>query len=98
MRTNAAIGMLLAFVLAMTPGSAPARPQNARAVAKSVTPSVVLLVMQDDKGQPLSLGSGFVVADGVVATNLHVVAGARGATRNGPIKKTSCDTRHSGRR
>ena len=32
--------------------------------------------MQDANGQPLSLGSGFFVGDGVVATNLHVVRGA----------------------
>ncbi len=32
--------------------------------------------MQDTNGQPVSLGSGFFVADGVVATNLHVVRGA----------------------
>ena len=32
--------------------------------------------MSDANGQPLSLGSGFFVADGVVATNLHVVRGA----------------------
>jgi hypothetical protein len=39
-------------------------------------PSVVRLIMSGPDGQPLSLGSGFVVADGVVVTNLHVVAGA----------------------
>jgi hypothetical protein len=32
--------------------------------------------MQDTNGQPISLGSGFFVADGVIATNLHVVRGA----------------------
>jgi S1-C subfamily serine protease len=53
-----------------------AQAQSARDVAKRVTPSVVLLVMQDENGQPLSMGSGFVVREGVIVTNLHVVSGA----------------------
>ena len=65
--------MLGVFVMTM---ETQVHAQDARAVAKSVTPSVVLLVMQDDKGQSLSLGSGFVVGDGVLVTNLHVIAGA----------------------
>ena len=32
--------------------------------------------MEDANGQPLSLGSGFFVRDGQIATNLHVVEGA----------------------
>ena len=32
--------------------------------------------MEDANGQPLSLGSGFFVGDGQIATNLHVVEGA----------------------
>ncbi len=32
--------------------------------------------MEDTNGQPLSLGSGFFVGDGQIATNLHVVEGA----------------------
>lgn len=47
--------------------------QSAREVAKKVSPSVVLLVAEDKNGQPLAMGSGFVVKDGVVATNLHVL-------------------------
>lgn len=47
--------------------------QNARQVAKDTFPSVVLLVMEDDNGQPVSLGSGFFVKEGVVASNFHVV-------------------------
>jgi len=42
-------------------------------IAKRAFPSVVLLVMEDANGQPVSLGSGFFIADGVVATSLHVV-------------------------
>jgi Trypsin-like peptidase domain len=50
--------------------------QGVRQLAQKTFPSVVLLVMQDTSGQPLSLGSGFFVGDGIIATNLHVVRGA----------------------
>jgi len=39
-------------------------------------PSVVVLIMSDANGQPISLGTGFFVRPGVVATNVHVIAGA----------------------
>src|ERR1039458_4503156 len=32
--------------------------------------------MSDANGQPICLGSGFFVKDGIVATNVHVIAGA----------------------
>src|SRR6266571_1936621 len=54
----------------------PIAAQSARQLAQNTFPSVVLLVMQDANGQPVSLGSGFFVADGVIVTNLHVVRGA----------------------
>lgn len=47
--------------------------QNARQIAKDTFPSVVLLVMEDERGQAVSLGSGFFVKEGVVASNFHVV-------------------------
>lgn len=53
-----------------------AYPQTARIVAQRSLPSVVLLIMSDARGQPISLGSGFFVMDGIVATNVHVIAGA----------------------
>jgi S1-C subfamily serine protease len=53
-----------------------ARAQDAREIAKKAFPSVVMLLMEDSAGHPLSLGSGFFVKESVVATNLHVVAGA----------------------
>jgi S1-C subfamily serine protease len=56
--------------------STPASAQTARSVAQSTSPSVVLLATEDANGQPLSIGSGFVVGEGVIATNLHVIEGA----------------------
>ncbi|MDL1970717.1 MAG: S1C family serine protease [Candidatus Desulfofervidaceae bacterium] len=51
-------------------------PQTAQETAKKAFRSTVLLVMEDANGQPLSLGSGFFVGDGMIASNLHVVVGA----------------------
>ncbi len=50
--------------------------QTAQQIAKKAFPSVVLLVMEDAKGQPVSLGSGFFVREGEIASNLHVVEDA----------------------
>lgn len=41
-------------------------------IAQKTFPSVVLLVMEDANGQPVSMGSGFFVRDGVIATALHI--------------------------
>ena len=48
----------------------------AQEIAQRAFRSTVLLVMEDSNGQPLSIGSGFFVRDGHIATNLHVVEGA----------------------
>jgi len=58
----------------------PAQAQTAKAVAAQSFPSVVLLLMEDSKGQLTSLGSGFFVDGGYIATNVHVVRGAFGGT------------------
>lgn len=50
--------------------------ENARQIASATFPSVVLLVMEDERGQPVALGSGFFVKENVIASNLHVVEGA----------------------
>jgi len=50
--------------------------QTAQEIAKKAFRSTVLLVMEDANGQTLSLGSGFFVRGGEIASNLHVVEGA----------------------
>ena len=50
--------------------------QTAQDIAEKAFSSTVLLVMEDANGQPLSLGSGFFVGAGEIASNLHVVEGA----------------------
>ena len=57
-------------------GANSANSQTAQAIAKKAFGSTVLLVMEDANGQPLSLGSGFFVGAGEIASNLHVVEGA----------------------
>jgi hypothetical protein len=50
--------------------------QTPQQIAKKAFRSVVLLVMEDANGQPLSLGSGFFVREGLIASNVHVIEGA----------------------
>jgi hypothetical protein len=47
-------------------------------IVQRAFPSVVMLIMDDKNGNPLTLGSGFFVRDGVIATNMHVIEGAEG--------------------
>lgn len=50
--------------------------QTAQQIAKKVIASTVLLVMENSSGQQVSLGTGFFVRAGEVATNYHVIEGA----------------------
>ena len=66
------IGLMLLLLCGINSANA----QSPQQIAKKALASTVLLVMEDANGQPLSLGSGFFVKNGQVATNLHVVKGA----------------------
>ena len=50
--------------------------ETPRQIASASFPSVVLLMMEDERGQPLALGSGFFVKEKVIASNFHVVENA----------------------
>ena len=67
---------LFALICLLISVSGTANAKSAGEIARSVFPSVVLLVMEDDNGQPLSQGSGFFVQRDVVVTNFHVIEGA----------------------
>jgi S1-C subfamily serine protease len=67
---------LLCWWLLLFFGASSAHAQTAQEIAKKAFRSTVLLVMEDANGQPLSLGSGFFIRDGEIASNLHVVEGA----------------------
>ena len=66
----------LCLALFLFCGITTAHAQSPQQIAKKALTSTVLLVMEDANGQPLSLGSGFFIRSGQVATNLHVVKGA----------------------
>ena len=51
--------------------------QSAKEIAKNCLPSTVSLVMEDNFKQPVSLGSGFIIENGKIVTNLHVIEGAK---------------------
>ncbi len=52
---------------------------SAREIANKVLPSVVLIITQDENGNPISQGSGFVFGSGLVVSNLHVFERATNA-------------------
>lgn len=50
--------------------------QTSQQIAERAFGSTVLFVMEDANGRLFSLGSGFFIREGLIATNLHVVKGA----------------------
>src|SRR4029077_1201574 len=59
-------------------GGPVAKTPTPREVAAGALPSIVSIVVQDSKRQPVALGTGFYVQSGIIATNLHVIKGAAG--------------------
>ncbi len=47
--------------------------QTVQEVAQKAYESTVVIIMEDDKGNPISLGSGFFVSNKEIATNYHVI-------------------------
>lgn len=70
------LARIAALIVLSTPAAV---AQSPREIAEKVMPSVVLLMMQDQHGQPLAMASGFVVRDGIVLTNFHAIEGAGSA-------------------
>lgn len=67
----------LTITLCLFLGTLTAR-SNPQDVAKSLFASTVLISTDDAAGHPLAIGSGFVVGEGLIATNFHVIEGASG--------------------
>lgn len=82
---------LIASILVGASALTAANGQTPREIAQRSFTSVVLLLMEDSHGQPVSLGSGFFVANGIVATNVHVVEGAAGGYAKLVGKNTKYD-------
>jgi S1-C subfamily serine protease len=66
----------IAFQEAKARADADGTLMQPREIAERILPSTVLLVMRDAKSKPLALGSGFVVGEGKVVSNFHVIEGA----------------------
>lgn len=83
------ISLLLALCLigSLAPSSPALTPEE---IAQTALASTVLIVIQDNIGRS-SLGSGFVIGDGKIATNAHVVEGAS----SGTVKLVGSETAHA---
>lgn len=68
-----------------------ATAQTTQQIARKAFGSTVLLLMEDVNRQPISLGSGFFVAPDKIATNLHVVEGAKSGFAKLVGKETKYD-------
>jgi S1-C subfamily serine protease len=75
-RTKTRLGTAFFLALVLFLAASVTYAKTPQEIATDAFRSTVLLVMEDANGQPVSLGSGFFVRDGAVATNLHVIAGA----------------------
>ena len=76
MRRKNRIILVIFFVVFIISFISVIKAETSRQIAQKSFSSVVLLVMQDENGQPISLGSGFFISDGIIATNLHVIENA----------------------
>jgi len=50
--------------------------QDTKIIAKNVLNSTTSIIIKDINQQTLGLGSGFIIEDGLVVTNVHVIEGA----------------------
>lgn len=73
--TRKSLVSLMVLVLLLFCGSTAVNAQTPEKIAEKALGSTVLLTMQHADGKG-SLGSGFFVADGQIATNYHVIKGA----------------------
>ena len=81
-RTISSATSLAAFLFVLyTPRfQAQQPPRSVSEVAKATVDSVVLIVVSDEAGKPVTEGSGFIASsDGKIVTNHHVLAGAHSA-------------------
>ncbi|MFZ4456985.1 MAG: S1C family serine protease [Bacteroidales bacterium] len=51
--------------------------QDTKTIASNILKSTVSIVVKDANSQTLGLGSGFIIENGLVVTNVHVIKGAK---------------------
>ena len=73
--------LFVCVVMSRSPLAQTAQKQrNVSDIVKATVDSVVLILVTDDTGNPVSEGSGFIASsDGKIVTNHHVIAGAHSA-------------------
>ena len=71
--------------------------QTATEIAKSAIESTVSIIALDNNSQPLGFGSGFIIEDELIATNVHVIEGSTSGyvLVNGQVKKYNIDGYYS---
>ena len=86
---NLITGVFLALFLIciLAPLSLALTPEE---VAQTALASTALIVIQDNRGRS-SFGSGFIIGEGQIATNAHVVEGAS----SGTVKLVDAETEHA---
>jgi S1-C subfamily serine protease len=65
-----------------------AEAQNgiAAKIYEKASPSVFVISVREENGQPVSLGTGFLVSNKTLATTLHVVEGTHVFVEQGPFR------------
>ncbi|MES1181554.1 MAG: S1C family serine protease, partial [Flavobacterium sp.] len=67
--------------------------QTSTEIAKDAINSTISVIALDNTSQPLAYGSGFIIDDKLIATNVHVIEGASSAyvLINGSLKNLTVD-------
>ncbi len=76
-RAIAVYASLLCLVAPARSDESKTRDRSVEQIAAAARSSIVMIRFMDRDGKPRGLGTGFVVGDGVIATNLHVLGEAR---------------------
>jgi len=70
----------------------PSYSQDTRSIASKILKSTVSIITKDKDFQTLALGSGFIINDEIIVTNLHVIEGAKHVY---VVKNNTTDEIHS---
>ena len=76
--------LLLVCCVSAGAGDKPAPTADDKAVAElaeQARPSIAVLLYTGREGKQIGMGTGFVVGDGLIATNLHVIGESRPRSR-----------------
>ena len=80
------VGFLLALSCLFRPTPSNAQTDPGRIIYSKYADSVLLVFVADDKGQPVGLGSAFLIDGGRIITNANVVKGGKPFLQFGPAK------------